>query len=244
MLPRCGSEEEPTASSRQRPAGSTSSTSSPAAFTTKRGSCCRTRHSRCGCMPWPPKKPAPRPYGSSWRETIVTPFRGVARHVRRHEPCSRRSPKSPRWARPSARRTWRSRALTAEVAAYGPRADATFSGAPRSGRIRNLPGRSHLWTCGAASSGVVPGARGDTVELRNANGHLVIVDGVSPSRGLGGLAAGEPVHFFVLERTEDKRAHGRVVHPRNFHEHPPDGGKRLRRARSLPGLPWLNPGAA
>ncbi|WP_083682224.1 PD-(D/E)XK nuclease family protein [Archangium sp. Cb G35] len=80
---------------------------------------------------------------------------------------------------------------------------------------------------------VVPGSRGDTVELRNADGHLVIVDGVSPSRGLGGLAAGEPVYFFDLERTEDKRAHGRVVHPRNFHEHPPDGGKRLRRARSL-----------
>jgi hypothetical protein len=78
-----------------------------------------------------------------------------------------------------------------------------------------------------------PGACGDRVELRDAHDKLVIIDGLSPSRGLSAVAPGERVSFFGLERTEDRRAHGRVAHPRNFHEHPPDGGKRLRRAREL-----------
>lgn len=82
-------------------------------------------------------------------------------------------------------------------------------------------------------SHVAPGSGGDKVELRDPNGKLVIVDGLSPSRGLDAVALGETVYFFDLERTEDRRAHGRVVHPRNFHEHPPDGGKRLRQARGL-----------
>ncbi|WP_225409267.1 PD-(D/E)XK nuclease family protein [Stigmatella hybrida] len=96
-----------------------------------------------------------------------------------------------------------------------------------------LPGQEPQLDVWGTLERVATGAHGDTVELREPNGNLVIVDGLNPARGLGAVTAGAPVYFFELERTEDRRAHGRVVHPRNFHEHPPDGGRRLRRARSL-----------
>ncbi|MBN9685233.1 MULTISPECIES: PD-(D/E)XK nuclease family protein [unclassified Corallococcus] len=104
---------------------------------------------------------------------------------------------------------------------------------PKAWTHPQLPGQEPPLDVWGTLESVATGARGDTVELRDANGHLVIVDGVNPARELGAIAAGEPVYFFELERTEDRRAHGRVMHPRNFHEYPPDGGRRLRQARSL-----------
>ncbi|WP_141594244.1 PD-(D/E)XK nuclease family protein [Myxococcus sp. AB056] len=104
---------------------------------------------------------------------------------------------------------------------------------PKAWMHPQLPGQEPPLDVWGTLERVVTGARGDTVELRDANGNLIIVDGVNPARGVGAMAAGEPVYFFELERTEDRRAHGRVAHPRNFHESPPDGGRRLRQARSL-----------
>ncbi|MDI1480406.1 PD-(D/E)XK nuclease family protein [Polyangium sp. y55x31] len=80
---------------------------------------------------------------------------------------------------------------------------------------------------------VTDGPNGHRVELRDASGRLAIVDGLSESRGMAAVTPSETVHFFDLQRTEDRKAHGRVTHPLNFHEHPPDGGRRLTRARGL-----------
>ena len=71
------------------------------------------------------------------------------------------------------------------------------------------------------------------IELKDPNGDLVIVRGLDTARRVDSLRPDDPIYLFGLERTEDRRSHGSVTRPRNFHEFPPDSGQRLRRARSL-----------
>ena len=71
------------------------------------------------------------------------------------------------------------------------------------------------------------------IELKDPNGDLVIVRGLDTARRVASLRLDDWIYLFGLERTEDRRSHGSVTRPRNFHEFPPDGGQRLRRARSL-----------
>ena len=71
------------------------------------------------------------------------------------------------------------------------------------------------------------------VEIRDPNGDLMVVRGLDISRWGDLLQLDGRIHLFGLESTEDRRSHGSVNRPRNFHELPPDGGQRLRRARSL-----------
>ena len=71
------------------------------------------------------------------------------------------------------------------------------------------------------------------IELKDPNGDLVIIRGLDTSRRVASLRPGDSIYLFGLERTEDRRSHGSVTRPRNFHEFPPDSGQRLRRARSL-----------
>ena len=71
------------------------------------------------------------------------------------------------------------------------------------------------------------------VELKDPNGDLVIVRGLDTARRVDSLQLGDSIYFFGLESMEDRRSYGSVTRPRNFHEFPPDSGKRLRRAQSL-----------
>ena len=71
------------------------------------------------------------------------------------------------------------------------------------------------------------------IELKDPNGDLVIVRGLDTARRVASLRPGDSIYLFGLERTEDRRLHGSVTRPRNFHELPPDSGQRLRRAQSL-----------
>ena len=71
------------------------------------------------------------------------------------------------------------------------------------------------------------------IGLKDPNGDLVIVRGLDTAREIASLRTGDSIYLFGLERTEDRRSHGSVTRPRNFHEFPPDSGQRLRRARSL-----------
>ena len=71
------------------------------------------------------------------------------------------------------------------------------------------------------------------IELKDPNGDLVIVRGLDTARRVDSLRLDDLIYLFGLERTEDRRSHGSVTRPRNFHEFPPDNGQRLRRARSL-----------
>ena len=71
------------------------------------------------------------------------------------------------------------------------------------------------------------------IELKDPNGDLVIVRGLDTARRVNSLQLSESIYLFGLESTEDRRSHGSVIRPRNFHEFPPDSGQRLRKARSL-----------
>jgi len=74
---------------------------------------------------------------------------------------------------------------------------------------------------------------GDEVRLRGPTGNLVIVSGLASDRGLASVAKETRLFFFDLERAEDRRPAGRLIHPVNFHEQPGDGGALSRRAWSL-----------
>lgn len=70
-----------------------------------------------------------------------------------------------------------------------------------------------------------------TVQLVDASGRHVRVDGIDRSHGATGLCEGDAVWFFNLEASEDLNQHGALIQPRNFHERPP--GPRWRPARRM-----------
>jgi len=74
---------------------------------------------------------------------------------------------------------------------------------------------------------------GVTVEMEDQARRCVRVEGLDPSRDLGGLRVGDVLYLFDLEPTEPTVLHGARLHPRNFHELPPDDGPRFKRARAL-----------
>ena len=71
------------------------------------------------------------------------------------------------------------------------------------------------------------------IELIDAAGRFVRIEGLDPIRGVADLRAGDEVYFFDLKATEPTNHHGDRVQPRNFHELPPDGGLIFERARGL-----------
>jgi CRISPR/Cas system-associated exonuclease Cas4 (RecB family) len=75
-------------------------------------------------------------------------------------------------------------------------------------------------------------AQGDDVGVRlaDAAGRRVRVDGIDRFHGVPAMKQGECAWFFDLQASEDLSQHGALVHPRNFHEHPP--GPRWQRART------------
>ena len=72
-----------------------------------------------------------------------------------------------------------------------------------------------------------------TVDMEDRAGRRVRVEGLDPGRALGHLRLGDDLYLFDLEPTEPTILHGARLHPRNFHELPPDGGLRFKRARAL-----------
>ncbi|MBK9145172.1 MAG: PD-(D/E)XK nuclease family protein [Candidatus Melainabacteria bacterium] len=72
-----------------------------------------------------------------------------------------------------------------------------------------------------------------TLDLRDAAGRSVRIDGLAWSKFLTPPAIGETMYFFNLEPTERTMSHGARIHPRNFHELPPDGGRIFKRAATL-----------
>ncbi len=77
------------------------------------------------------------------------------------------------------------------------------------------------------------GAAVATMEIVDGAGRSVRIEGVDVTRGVADLGVGDHVFLFDLMPTEPTIYHGARLQPRNFHEMPPDGGLRLRRARSL-----------
>ena len=71
-----------------------------------------------------------------------------------------------------------------------------------------------------------------TIELRDPNNDLIVVRGLDTDGWANPLQPDDSIYLFGLERTENRRSHGLVSRPRNFHERPPDGGRRLRRAEA------------
>ena len=71
-----------------------------------------------------------------------------------------------------------------------------------------------------------------TIELRDPNNDLIVVRGLDTDGWTNPLQPDDSIYLFGLERTENRRSHGLVSRPRNFHERPPDGGRRLRRAEA------------
>lgn len=67
------------------------------------------------------------------------------------------------------------------------------------------------------------------VRLVDAGGRRVRIDGIDRRHRVAAVKRGEPAWFFDLQASEDRRQHGALVQPRNFHEHPP--GPRWRPAR-------------
>ena len=70
------------------------------------------------------------------------------------------------------------------------------------------------------------------IELRDPNNDLIVVRGLDTDGWANPLQLDDSIYLFGLERTENRRSHGLVSRPRNFHERPPDGGRRLRRAEA------------
>lgn len=71
------------------------------------------------------------------------------------------------------------------------------------------------------------------VEIEDAAGRHVRIEGLGAERGLDEAGVGDDVFFFDLKPAEAPVLDGAWLHPRNFHEVPPDGGLRFERARSL-----------
>lgn len=71
------------------------------------------------------------------------------------------------------------------------------------------------------------------LELRDRAGRLVSVEGLDSAHGAEEIAVGDDIFFFNLEPTEPTALHGVRLHPRSFHDLPPDGGRSMRRAHSL-----------
>ena len=67
-----------------------------------------------------------------------------------------------------------------------------------------------------------------TLQIVDASGRYVRVDGISPAHNAAGLREGDAVWFFDLESSEDLNQHGALIQPRNFHEQAP--GPRWRPA--------------
>lgn len=59
------------------------------------------------------------------------------------------------------------------------------------------------------------------VEILDAAGRTVQVEGLQTAHGWDGIAPGSMLYLFNLEPTEDTFQHGARVHPRNFHEASP-----------------------
>ena len=72
-----------------------------------------------------------------------------------------------------------------------------------------------------------------TLEVVDSSGRIIRIEGLDPVRGIGTLQTGDLVYLFDLEPSEPLVLHGARIHPRNFHELPPDGGLSFERARSL-----------
>ena len=70
------------------------------------------------------------------------------------------------------------------------------------------------------------------IELRDPNNDLIVVRGLDTDDWANPLQLDDSIYLFGLECTENRRSHGLVSRPRNFHERPPDGGRRLRRAEA------------
>ena len=104
--------------------------------------------------------------------------------------------------------------------------------APTLWRDPDIAGHLPLDTLGSIVSLRRTGTVQD-IEIRDPNGDLMVVRGLDISRWGDLLQVDGPIHLFGLESTEDRRSHGSLKRPRNFHEFPPDSGQRLRRARSL-----------
>ena len=104
--------------------------------------------------------------------------------------------------------------------------------APKLWRDLEIAGHLPLDTWGRIVS-IRQLGRVQDIELKDPNGNLVIVRGLDTARRVDSLRLGDPIYLFGLECTEDRRSHGSVTRPRNFHEFPPDSGQRLQRARSL-----------
>lgn len=71
------------------------------------------------------------------------------------------------------------------------------------------------------------------IEIVDAAGRSVRIEGIDTAREVADLNVGDEIFLFDLMPTEPTIHHGARLQPRNFHELPPDGGLRLRRARSL-----------
>jgi hypothetical protein len=68
-------------------------------------------------------------------------------------------------------------------------------------------------------------AAGWLVQLLDAGGRRVQIEGLETSWRLDQVSPGVVLYFFNLEATEDTEIHGNRIYPRNFHE-------------IAPGLPW------
>ncbi len=72
------------------------------------------------------------------------------------------------------------------------------------------------------------------IEIIDPAGRSNFIEGLDPRRFLDEhLGPGDELYLFDLEPTEPTVQHGVPIHPRNFHELPPDGGLRMSQARSL-----------
>ena len=100
---------------------------------------------------------------------------------------------------------------------------------PNTGGVpRPLP-----WDTWGAITSIQVGNAVATIEIVDAAGRSVRIEGLDTARGMTRLNVGDEIFLFDLVPTEPTIHHGARLQPRNFHELPPDGGLRLQRARSL-----------
>ena len=112
-----------------------------------------------------------------------------------------------------------------------PRCEGYLSSAPAMWQDQSLAGRLPFDTWGE----IIAIRRSKSVwniEIEDANGDLVVVQGLQSTGSGDSVQVGDHIYLFGLETSEQRISHGVRVRPRNFHVIPPDGGFRLRKAHT------------